>query len=186
MRSEPPLVTQARKDPAVKQQLTDLMFKREKMSPTGQKIVPRCIMIHRTESGATGDEVRVAEAEHSCGYHYFVDHAGKIAQLYLDNDLIWHALTWSRHAIGIAVFGDFDPLENSINSAPTAHQIDSLVQLCTDLWRKYGTLPIVGHTELPHATAFPHKRCPGPNLDVRALELQVLQAYCLPVASTIV
>lgn len=149
------------------------------MSPTGQKIVPRCIIIHRTETGHTGDEVRTAEAESQCGYHYFIDKAGKVAQLYLDNDLIWHALTWSRHGIGIALYGDFDPQELSRNSVPNQAQLDALTKLIVTCWQKYGPLPVVGHTELPHATAFPKKRCPGPNLDVRALELQVLEAYCL-------
>lgn len=149
------------------------------MSPTGQKIVPRCIIIHRTETGHTGEEVRVAEAESQCGYHYFIDKSGKTDQLYLDNDLIWHALTWSRHGIGVAVYGDFDPKDLSRNKVPEQAQIDALCALCNLLWNKYGPLPLVGHTELPHATAFPSKRCPGPNLDVRALELMVLQNYCL-------
>lgn len=156
------------------------------MSPTGQKFIPRCIIIHRTESGHTGDEVLLAEKEQGCGYHYFIRKDGGIDQLYLDNDLIWHALAWSRHGIGIAVFGDFDPKEASVNREPTAEQIGSLIALVQDLWRKYGMLPLYGHTELPRATMFPDKVCPGSALDVHSIQTRALAKFCSVIQPTIV
>lgn len=131
------------------------------------------LIIHRTESGLTGDEVKIAEAKNGLGYHYFVAPTGVIYQLYPDSDTLWHACKWSHVALGIAVFGDFHPPDGSKNSTLRPEQWLALVDLCRKLAFKYGPLFIMGHTDLAESTKVPGKVCPGANLDLKKLRATV-------------
>jgi N-acetyl-anhydromuramyl-L-alanine amidase AmpD len=135
------------------------------------------LVIHRTEAGYTGDEVKAAEAKHGLGYHYFVGPQGMVYELYPDNYTVWHARNWSHSTIAIAVYGDFHNADASRHNEVLPAQWASLVCLCKSLIAKYGFLFIMGHTELADATNDPAKVCPGENLNVRTLAREV---YGLP------
>ena len=146
-------------------------------------MIPRGILLHRCETGATGAAVKAAEAKQGLGYHFFIRRDGTVDALYPPSDVVWHALTWSRSCIGIALHGDFHPPDKSRNCLPTAAQKAALITLVLDLWKAYGVLPLMGHTDLPGASTDPQKVCPGANLDVRALQAQTFAAHVLLISS---
>lgn len=142
------------------------------------------IVIHRCETGRTGEEVKAAEGKGGLGYHYFIGPTGIVYQLYPDSDTVWHACKWSKVALGIAVYGDFHPPDNSRNSVPQPEQWASLVSLCRRLTQKYGSLFILGHTDLANSSKDAKKVCPGFNLDVQALSRAVYHRDLVIVQNT--
>ena len=136
-------------------------------------------MVHRTEAGRTPEEVKAKEGALGLGYHYFVDGDGNTHRLAPDTQLLWHARAWSRGMLGVAVYGCFLQGEGIANQHPTGKQLFALENLCLALWHRYGPLPILGHTDLPHGSHDPLKVCPGPNLDVAALARDVAVNYGL-------
>lgn len=123
------------------------------------------IVVHRSEAGFTGEQVN--EREYPNSYHYFIRADGTVDRMLPVPVVAKHALSWNASTIGIALYGDFDPRDRSRNMTPTPYQLQSLVELCVSLRAEYGTqLWIKGHTDLPGATKYSDKRCPGPNLNL--------------------
>lgn len=139
-------------------------------------IRPRGILVHRCETGATGTEVLEAEAKAGLGYHVFIRRDGSVDHMHAETELVWHALHWSRMCVGVALHGDFVPADHSRYSRPTSLQEESLVTLCAGLWHVYGPLPIMGHTDLPHASTDESKVCPG-DVDLRKIQAQVFSRW---------
>lgn len=137
------------------------------------------IVIHRCESGRTGEEVKAAELAHGFGYHLLVMRGGGVARMYDDSESPWHALHWSPFTIAIAVFGDFVAADKSRNHTPTDAQLATCVGLCAELVEKYTTprgIPwIAGHTELQGAARDPLKVCPGERFPMTWLRAKVGQ-----------
>lgn len=142
-------------------------------------INPTGIILHRCETGETGEQVKAAEAKRGLGYHYFVRRGGLVDCLYPPDVLVWHALHYSHSCIGIALHGDFVPADRSKYCNPTAEQLASTATLAVTLWHRFGPLPLMGHTDLAGASTDPLKVCPGANLDVRALQAHVYTAFGL-------
>lgn len=144
------------------------------------------LVVHRSEAGLTGREVATHEPQ---AYHLFIRQNGQVdwaLHPWKSFDLGFeqpgqHAIGHNAHSIGIAVYGCFDEAPDSVllcppprNLHPTQEQLDSLYTLCAGLawWVGSGTehkVAISGHTELPDATAFPGKVCPGRHLDMGLL-----------------
>lgn len=88
-----------------------------------------------------------------------------------------HAVGWNHRSLGIAAYGCFDPEPESLplahlphNLHPTPQQLAALETLVLGLcWWLGKRLYVAGHTELPNASRFPGKRCPGRYLDMDAL-----------------
>ena len=133
----------------------------------------RGLLIHRCESGLTGEAVKMAEREEGLGYHFFINPKGGIEQLYPDTELVWHARRWSTCTLGIAVYGDFYSPDGSVHRDVTPEQWTSLVSLCRSLTQKHGNLFILGHTDMACATHDAGKVCPGDRLDVAKLTREV-------------
>jgi N-acetyl-anhydromuramyl-L-alanine amidase AmpD len=142
------------------------------------------LVIHRTEAGHTGAELKVNEP---MAYHLFVRKDGTVDYCYDIELKTGHARNFNAHSIGVAVYGFFCPKPTTmdarahlLNQYPTQAQLDSLDLLCRGLeWWLGRKLEIVGHTELgPQGTTFPEKlkretSCPGPFLDLDALRERV-------------
>lgn len=139
------------------------------------------LVIHRTEAGRTGPEVAQAEGP---AYHLFIPKDGSVQWALGQGgfDLGFelrgaHAVGYNARSIGIAVYGCFDlepegkpQFPKPTNLHPTQAQLDTLDVLCRGLqWWLGDIVNLAGHTELPNATRFPGKRCPGRNLDMSKL-----------------
>lgn len=131
------------------------------------------IVIHRTESGLTGEEVKKNEAKEGLGYHFFIGPKGDRYNLAPDEVIVWHARKWSKSTIAIAVYGDFHIPDMSKHNKVTPDQWAALVTLCKALVAKYGFLFIMGHTDLADSSHHPDKVCPGENLNVQQLAREV-------------
>lgn len=132
------------------------------------------LVVHRCESGATGTEVKIAEAKHGLGYHFFIRRDGTVDQMYDEQTIVWHARHWSATTIAIAVHGDFVPEDKSRYSRPTDPQLQALIELLTVLSVRYNNPWIKGHTDLTNASFDPAKVCPGRNLPLAWLRARVL------------
>lgn len=97
--------------------------------------------------------------------------------MHAETELVWHALHWSRMCVGVALQGDFYAADRSRNGRPTPAQEDALVTYALGLWHVCGVLPIMGHTDLPHASTDASKVCPGENIDLRHIQGQVFSCW---------
>ena len=85
------------------------------------------------------------------GYHYVVNHRGRIEQVNYDDVVSYHALSANVYALGIALKGDFSDRQ------PTDIQITAVNWLVNHLRSLYAIERVAGHKEVPgSATA-----CPG-------------------------
>lgn len=138
------------------------------------------VVIHRSESGHTGDEV----ARRAPGaYHLFVRKDGT-TDLVL-GDLGFevsgaHAVGFNRISVAIAVYGCFIEAPPGIrykNQRPTQAQLDSVELLILGLkWWLGRDLWVMGHTELPKASRDPSKVCPGPYFPLDAIRAHTKSA----------
>lgn len=88
------------------------------------------------------------------GYHYVIYADGTIFRGRPENAKGSHAYLNSKqdansNGIGICLIGNFN------NMIPNDKQIDSLVWLILDIWKRYPQIPVIGHKDVM-ATA-----CPG-------------------------
>lgn len=116
------------------------------------------IVIHRTEKWTGHD------------YHYIVKRDGDFKLIVAPADVAFHALSYNKSTVAIAVYGDFASKEPGLNWHPTIAQIATVKYLITQFKRWYPSIEwIAGHSELGHkGTAFPTKlvdghTCPGEN-----------------------
>lgn len=101
-------------------------------------------------------------------YTFIVRRDGVCEQLLTLDDLGWHAKRWSKPGIGIACVGSFH-----LSDHPTVAQWETLCNLCSKLAWWLGVYELSGHTELAHSTSDPGKSCPGSNLDMNLLRMEV-------------
>ena len=91
---------------------------------------------------------------HYIGYHYFIDHNGKVTQGRADTDEGAHTRGYNRSSIGICLAGNFD------STVPTKQQEDALRLLIQRLAKKYN---IAKAAVVPHRK-FANKTCYGRRL----------------------
>ena len=148
------------------------------------------LIIHRTdlEDKATGNDNPIANnlltgtelvsrfknpLLGTCGlipYHFLIRYPyGQVEQLLPLSRRGAHAIGYNYQSIGVAVVGrlDLGPASND--------QYMTLVMICADLARINKGLIIVGHTDLPGASADKNKHCPGKYLDISKLRYDVEQ-----------
>jgi N-acetyl-anhydromuramyl-L-alanine amidase AmpD len=139
------------------------------------------IMVHRISAELGENAVELAKAfrdqsKYAAGsytggqiaYTFIVRKDGVCEQAIPLSDVGWHALRWSREAIGIGVIGDFH-----LSDQPTEAQWETLIKLCSALAYFIGAYTLVGHTEVPGSTKDLNKRCPGQGLSMEDLRAHV-------------
>lgn len=135
------------------------------------------IVIHRCEMAFDGFEANKKELPNS--YHFFIRKDGTVDAMIKPEVVAYHALSFNKTTIGIAIYGCFVPEMKSRNMHPTEEQWNSAVDLVAKLRSLYGDLYIKGHTELgPKGTKDPKKllpsmACPGRNWDMDKFRLDV-------------
>ena len=114
------------------------------------------IVIHRSEIWKPTD------------YHYIVMRDGDYRLLVAPADVAFHALSYNKSTVSIAVFGDFASKEPGLNWHPTLAQLQTVKFLIAQFIRWFPSIEwISGHSELGYkGTAFPTKlveghTCPG-------------------------
>ena len=88
-----------------------------------------------------------------CGYHYVIRRDGTIEKGRPDEMIGAHCLHHNKHSIGVAYEGGLDEKGVAIDSR-TPQQKESMLNLLTELKKKYPNAVIVGHN------AFSNKACP--------------------------
>ena len=89
------------------------------------------------------------------GYHYVINHRGKIEQVNRDETVSYHALSANVYALGIALKGNFT------DKHPTDIQLAAANWLVNHLRSLYAIEKVAGHKEVPgSATACPGKSWP--------------------------
>lgn len=138
------------------------------------------LVVHRQEAGHTGAQVALNEPH---AYHLAVNKDGSVDWALSGKgfDLGFelpgqHATGYNWNSIAVALYGCFDPAPDGqelhpppLNLHPTKAQLDTLNVLLPGLAWWSGAKHLMGHTELPHATRFPGKVCPGRHIDLDAL-----------------
>ena len=74
------------------------------------------------------------------------------------------AMIYNDSGVQIALTGDF-----RFSKSPTTAALVSLESVCLLMWKLFGRLPILGHTQMPGTTDDAKKVCPGKNLDLKHL-----------------
>lgn len=121
---------------------------------------PEMIIIHHsaTADGSTLNDFNAIRNYHintnkwnDIGYHWVIeyDNGIKVKQGRKENVTGAHTLGYNEKSIGICVVGNFDKTQ------PTVEQMTVLKNLITDIYKRYGRLPIHYHNE------FANKTCPG-------------------------
>jgi hypothetical protein len=110
-------------------------------------------------------------------YHFLVLIDGEVQQLLPLSVRGAHSKGYNHESIAVAVVG-----ANLEHQKPLDMQLDSLVRLVAILRGINGGLRIVGHTDLPGASADPNKVCPGPYL--AAADIDRMASSYLPTGLT--
>lgn len=93
-------------------------------------------------------------------YHYFIDRDGAIYKIHDEMTVTPHAPNRGNwRSIGIAL--NFDGRTETLNAEAEA----ALLWLCRDILKRWPSCDIMGHSPL--------KRCPGPLIDVSAIDEKV-------------
>ena len=95
-----------------------------------------------------------------CGYHYFINKAGKIYQARTESDVGAHCKGMNTTSIGICLAGNFSRPTNLPNNMPTPEQIVSLKKLLEEIVKRQG---IKLNKIVPHRF-FGSTQCYGVNL----------------------
>lgn len=129
----------------------------------------RGLMIHRIAPSLGKDAIEIAASflktdKYEAGYYtggkmpytFVVLVDGEIQQSKAISVVTPHARSYNQGYVSIAVIGDFR------KHTPRLAQYDSVVELCVSLVALLGRpLKVVGHTQLPEASADKDKACPG-------------------------
>lgn len=96
-------------------------------------------------------------------YHYLVLRDGEYKRLVPPQDVAFHALSFNKETMAIAIFGCFAAAEPGLNWHPTLSQIGTVKLLINQIKSWYPSVTwIAGHSELGRkGTAFPTKLVPG-------------------------
>jgi hypothetical protein len=89
-------------------------------------------------------------------YHFLIDRFGAVEQMVPLGARGTHAKGYNYASVAVAYLGE----------QPTPEQLAALVAICSLLVPLNSGLDLVGHTQLPGASADPHKVCPSPHLDL--------------------
>ena len=135
------------------------------------------LVIHRTAQKSL-DELNVLFQDVSVGtggkfpYHIVIFSSGTTVQCVPLNRAAPGALLYNDSGIQIALTGDF-----RFSKKPTVEQQSALESICGLLFKLYGRLQIVGHTEMPGASTETNKICPGTGLDLKKLRDKIAEYY---------
>lgn len=124
-------------------------------------------------TGVDGTYPEVAEATGGkIPYTLMVGAEGQVWQTLRLADVGPHALSWSRHSVGVACIGDFR------TEPPTLQQRESCVELVSLLAQALGIDGhlIRGHSELAGGSSDPGKQCPGHRLSMAHIRWSVAAA----------
>lgn len=111
----------------------------------------------------TGIVIHRAEVFRGNDYHYVVMRDGDYKLLVQPADVAFHALSYNKETVAIAVYGDFASKEPGLNWHPTPAQLQTVKFLVNQFRRWFPSITwISGHSELGHkGTAYPTKLVPG-------------------------
>lgn len=99
-------------------------------------------------------------------YHFVIDPTGVIEQTQPITTVAPHAMSQSHRSVAVACFGDFR------SHAPSRMQCYALAHLISNLIEILPDVRVVGHTDVPGATADESKRCPGDKMDLEEITHQ--------------
>lgn len=97
-------------------------------------------------------------------YTFVVNQAGSVEQARPITDITPHGRSYNRRSVGVAVLGDFRKFD------VPKDQWNSLVELVALLKERWPLSKVVGHTDMPGASADKNKICPGYKLSTVQLE----------------
>lgn len=124
----------------------------------------------------TGIVLHRSEVTRGNDYHYLVLRDGDYKLLVQPADVAFHALSYNKETVAIAIFGDFASKEPGLNWHPTPAQLQTTKFLINQFRRWYPTISwIAGHSELGRkGTAFPTKlveghTCPGEHFPMQEI-----------------
>ena len=120
------------------------------------------IVIHHTESHdvpiETVDQWHRTRSFAGVGYHYLIRANGDIEQGRPENKMGAQVLNHNHESLGVCLTGKF------METQPTSAQMDSLVELVSDLMSKYPKAKLVRHKDLA-ATNCPGDKFPWDRLN---------------------
>lgn len=139
-------------------------------------VIPKYIIIHHTDSNhsnkSDGAAARVIQYQHQLkgygdvGYNYLVGHFGSIMEgrsfnvkgAHCPDEIIWA----NRNSAGIAC------ILNSMTTAPSSAQYDSLISICAYVCKKYN----VKTSKIKRHSDYYSTECPGTNLNNKMSDLK--------------
>ena len=130
----------------------------------------RRIVLHHSASGShtTWQNIQDWHLKNGwagIGYHYVIHADGIIYRGRPEDKAGAHAYQDAKHeansdGIGICLVGNF------MSSQPTGTQLDALVELIRDIWKRYPGIPVIGHSDVM-ATSCPGRKFPWAELRLR-------------------
>ena len=96
------------------------------------------IILHDTVTSTVQAAIDTLK-QRGLGYHYLIDKNGDIVQLAKPEDLMWHALKYNMHTIGISFIGGV----HQGDITPT--QINAAIELITELKKTFPLKTLAGH-----------------------------------------
>lgn len=134
----------------------------------------KIILHHSATDGGTFESIKRYHINHrgfmDIGYHYLVEKDGSLHKGRAESIHGAHTLGQNKSSIGICLVGNFDKYP------PNTAQINSLIELIKDIYKRYGNLPIFGHNE------FSQKTCPGVKFPMLELYRRL---FCNPYSSNL-
>lgn len=142
------------------------------------------IVLHHSASGShtTWQDIHQWHLKNGwagIGYHYVIHADGIIYRGRPEDKAGAHAYQDAKHeansdGIGICLVGNF------MSSHPTGTQLDALVELIRDIWKRYPGIPVIGHRDVM-ATACPGRSFPWADLKKRLEGEQVAEQWKLDI-----
>ena len=111
------------------------------------------VMPSQTSSIEQITEWHTAKGWNGCGYHYVIRRSGDIEVGRPENVVGAHCYNYNRNSIGVCYEGGLDAKGKPADTR-TPEQKKAMLNLLTELKKKYPNAVIVGHNE------FSNKACP--------------------------